>query len=75
LLATGTLAHVVLFGSFLIWAVLCFRAARQRDRAVGMVYVGGILPATALTVLLGLALWAAFAFFLHGLLIGIRPLG
>lgn len=75
LLATGTLAHMVLFGSFLLWAVLCFRAARQRDRAAGVVYAAGTLPATVLTVVLGLALWAVFAFYLHGVLIGIRPLG
>jgi uncharacterized membrane protein len=33
LLANGNLADVILFGSFLIWAVLNFRAARARDRA------------------------------------------
>lgn len=75
LLAIGTLAHVLLFGSFLVWAVLCFRAARQRDRAAGMVYAAGTLPATALTGVLGVGVWAVFAFFLHGWLIGIRPLG
>jgi uncharacterized membrane protein len=33
LLANGNLADLVLFGSFLIWAVLNFRSARARDRA------------------------------------------
>jgi uncharacterized membrane protein len=33
LLANGNLADVILFGSFLVWAVLNFRAARARDRA------------------------------------------
>jgi uncharacterized membrane protein len=33
LMSNGTLADVLLFGSFLAWAVLNFRAARQRDRA------------------------------------------
>ena len=33
LVANGALADVVLFGSFLVWAVLDFRAARQRRRA------------------------------------------
>ena len=32
LLANGNLAHVLLFGSFLVWAVLSFSAARRRDR-------------------------------------------
>ena len=34
LLANGNLADLVLFGSFLIWAVLNFRSARARDRAL-----------------------------------------
>jgi hypothetical protein len=38
LLANGNLADVVLFGSFLLWAALSFRAARGRDRAAGTVY-------------------------------------
>jgi len=32
LLANGMAADVLLFGSFLLWAVFDFRAARQRDR-------------------------------------------
>lgn len=32
LLSNGTLADLLLFGSLLAWAVLDFRAARQRDR-------------------------------------------
>ena len=34
LLANGNLADLVLFASFLIWAVLNFRSARARDRAL-----------------------------------------
>jgi len=34
LLANGNLADLVMFGSFLIWAVLNFRSARARDRAL-----------------------------------------
>jgi len=33
LLANGNLADVLLFGAFLIWAVLNFKSARARDRA------------------------------------------
>lgn len=33
LLANGNLADVILFGAFLIWAVLNFKSARSRDRA------------------------------------------
>ena len=75
LLSNGMLVHVVLFGSFLIWAVLNFRAARQRDRAAGTVYPAGNIRATAIALALGVAAWAIFAFGLHGLLIGIKPLG
>lgn len=32
LIANNTLADVVLFGSFLVWSVFSFRAARKRDR-------------------------------------------
>ncbi len=75
LLATGMLVHLLLFGCFLVWAALNFRAARQRDRADGVTYAPGTVRATVITVVLGVAGWAAFAFGLHGLLIGIKPFG
>ena len=73
LLANGRLADVVLFGAFLAWAVACYAAARKRDRAAGTQYPAGSTGATAATVLVGVAIWALFAFWLHGLLIGVRP--
>lgn len=75
LLANNTLADVLLFGGFLLWAVLDFRSARQRDRAAGTVYPPGQPVRTALVVVLGLALWAVFAFGLHQWLFGVRPFG
>jgi uncharacterized membrane protein len=75
LLANNTLADVLLFGSFLVWAVLNFRAARQRDRASGTVYAPGTAQRTWLTAGAGVALWAVFAFWAHGWLIGVRPFG
>jgi len=75
LLANGMLHDVLLFGAFLAWAVLCFRAARRRDRAAGTAYPAGGAGATIATVFAGIAGWAVFAFWLHGLLIGIRPFG
>jgi uncharacterized membrane protein len=75
LIANGTLADVLLFGSFLVWAVLSFRAARGRDRAAGTVYVAGTGAGTAITVAVGVAAWALFAFWLHGAWIGVRPFG
>lgn len=75
LLANGNLAHVLLFGSFLVWAIFNFIAARRRDRAAGTQYPAGSAGATAVTVLVGLVAWLAFAMWLHGLLIGVRPFG
>ncbi len=75
LIANGTLADVALFGSFMVWAVIDYRAARQRDRAAGTVYSVGPISRDVLSVVLGLGLWAAFAFALHEWLIGVRPFG
>jgi uncharacterized membrane protein len=73
LISNGTAADVVLFGSLMLWAVASFTAARRRDRAAGRSYPSGPLSRTAITVVVGLAAWAAFAFWLHGPLIGVRP--
>ncbi|WP_395058819.1 NnrU family protein [Polaromonas sp.] len=75
LLANGNLAHVVLFGAFLVWAALSFRAARARDRVAGTAYPAGTAAGTGITLVLGVAGWAVFAFWAHGALIGIRPIG
>lgn len=75
LLTTGSVAHLLLFGSFLAWGVLNFIAARRRDRIAGTQYPAGTLAGNVTTVVVGVAAWAAFAFKLHGLLIGIRPFG
>jgi uncharacterized membrane protein len=75
LLANHTLADVLLFGGFLLWSVLCFRAARARDRAAGTVYPAGTVAGTAITVAAGLGAWLVFAMWLHGPLIGVRPFG
>jgi uncharacterized membrane protein len=53
LISNGNLADVALFGGFLLWAVLDFRAARQRDRALGTSYPSGTLAGTGITVVLG----------------------
>jgi uncharacterized membrane protein len=75
LLANNTLADVVLFGGFLLWAVLDFRSARKRDRETNTVYVKGTMARTAATVVVGVAAWAVFAFWLHRAWIGVQPLG
>lgn len=75
LLANGVGASVVLFGAFLLWAVLSFRAERQRDRANHTVYPPGTAAGTAIAVAAGLVGWSVFALLLHGPLIGVRPMG
>ena len=75
LLSNGNLADVVLFGAFLLWAVLSFRAARQRDRAQNTVYASGTAAGTGIAVVVGAAAWAGFAFWAHVWLIGVAPLG
>ena len=75
LLANGMLADVVLFGAFLAWAVLDFRAARKRDREGSVQYATGTAKGTAIAVGVGLVAYGVFAAWLHGVLIGVRPFG
>jgi hypothetical protein len=63
---------MVLFASFLIWAILSFRAARKREPASR---AGGTLLGTTLAVVIGTAAWAGFAFHLHAAWIGVAPFG
>ncbi|MGO4701738.1 NnrU family protein [Dyella sp. 2RAB6] len=74
LLATGMLRDVVLFGAFLLWAVVDFVMSRRRDRANGTVYPAGTLRGTLVTVAVGVAAWALFAFYLHLRWIGVNPM-
>jgi len=73
LLANHTLADVLLFGSFLVWAVFSFRAARARDRANQISYAPGKLSGTLITLVGGTVVWLVFAMWLHVMLFGVRP--
>lgn len=74
LLANGSLADLMLFGTFLIWAVLVFRSARRRPAPATVVASSPL--ATALTVLAGTGVWALFLWGgLHARWIGVNPLG
>jgi uncharacterized membrane protein len=75
LIANGMLADLLLFGGFLLWSVLSFRAARGRDRAAGTVYPAGRGGPTAVAVAAGVVAWAVFAFWAHGVLFGVKPFG
>jgi uncharacterized membrane protein len=74
LLATGMLHDVVLFGAFLAWAIVLFTVSRRRDRQAGTVYPAGSIKGDALTVVIGVAVWVAFALWLHLWLIGVSPM-
>ncbi|MCV2368218.1 NnrU family protein [Roseateles oligotrophus] len=75
LLANNNLADLLLFGGFLVWAVLCFRAARQRDRANPPALLAASSSGTAVAIGIGALAWAGFAFWGHAALIGVRPMG
>ena len=75
LLATGMLHDVLLFGAFLLWAIVLFVVSRRRDRRAGTVYPAGTLRGSVLTVVIGVAAWALFARWLHLWLIGMSPMG
>ncbi|MCE4557214.1 NnrU family protein [Pelomonas cellulosilytica] len=72
LIANTSLADVMLFGSFLVWAILVFRAARRRPAPA---MAAPTMAGTAVTVVIGVVLWAVFAFWLHAAWLGIAPLG
>jgi len=74
LLANGTLASLILFGSFLLWAVLDFRSARKRPILMPEKAVVST-KATIIVIVSGVVVWAAFVFGLHQYLIGVSPLG
>jgi uncharacterized membrane protein len=73
LLANGMLGDVLLFGSFLLWAIVDRISLKHRP-------VLGIRRAPAspyndlLVIVLGLALYVLFLFKLHALLMGVSPL-
>jgi len=71
LLANGNLADVVLFGSFLAWAILDFRSARRRDSSQGQPREGW--GRDILAALVGAGVWAFFLIYAHIWLMGVRP--
>jgi uncharacterized membrane protein len=70
LLANGTLADLLLFGAFLVWAVFDFRSARRRPAPALRPSTAG---ATTATVVIGALAWAVFAFAAHAWLFGVAP--
>lgn len=74
LLANNTLADVLLFGGFGLWAALDLMSCYARDRTAGVQYAVAKPGMMAINVMAGLAVWAAFAFWLHVVLIGVSPI-
>ena len=74
LLTNNTLADLLLFGAFLLWAVAAFASSRRRDRAAGVVASRGSAAGTATTLVVGAALWLLFVFWAHRWLFGVQPL-
>lgn len=74
LLANNTLADMLLFGGFLLWAVLDFRAARRRP-AVAVSTGPQAQQRLLVAVVAGVLAWVGFAFWGHAALIGVRPFG
>ncbi|QIK38335.1 NnrU family protein [Caldichromatium japonicum] len=73
LLANGMLADVLLFGSFMLWAVADRLSFRRREP----ILVRGAPPGPAndgIAIIGGLALYLAFIFWLHRALIGVAPI-
>jgi uncharacterized membrane protein len=72
LLANGDQASVVLFGSFLVWAILDLISTLRRGEAAPVV----TKPiADVIAVVAGTALYLVFVFVLHRMLFGVSPLG
>lgn len=75
LLANGNLADVLLFGGFLIWAVLDFRVSRRHDRMNATVYPSAAMTNSLLTLVVGLGAGVVFMLWLHVRWVGVSPLG
>lgn len=74
LMANGTLADVLLFGGFLVWAVadrISFKRRTQRP-------IPGAPPSPAndvIAIVAGLALYGLFVWRAHAWLVGVSPMG
>lgn len=74
LLSNGTLADVILFGSFLVWAIVGFAVYRRRDRKAGVVYKTSdrsSLRPNLVALVFALVSWIMIVFHLHNALIGV----
>jgi len=73
LVSNGSLADIVLFGSFMVWSIAVFAVARRRDRAAGIRLPPGRVSRDAIALAIGTAAWVAFAWRGHQWLTGASP--
>jgi uncharacterized membrane protein len=73
LISNGNLADVLLFGSFLLWAVITRISAKRRTSTITHVASPTVLP-DVIAVLVGLAVYVWFLLQGHAWLIGVNPL-
>jgi len=74
LIANGSAADALLFGAFFIWALADLASSYAQDRRNAVVYPEANWRATIGAIVVGLALWAVIAFWLHFWLFGVSPL-
>ncbi len=75
LLANGSLAAILLFGSFLAWAIIVRISLKKREqRGEAKSPVAGDVKWDVLSILVGLAVYALFVGGLHLWLFGVAPI-
>src|SRR5690625_3637462 len=74
LLANGGLADVILFGSFLVWALADWWSVLRRTSGQQRVRSGSWGPNDAISVVAGLAVYGLFVAGLHRWLFGVSPI-
>ena len=72
LLVNGTLADVLLFGSFLLWAI-ADRISMKNRATRSIPHVPQSKKNDIIVVVAGLAIYAAIVFWLHEILLGVKP--
>ena len=73
LLSNGNLADVLLFGSFLVWAIASYAVFRRRDRKAGVKIEEASLRFDLIALTFSVASWFTIVIFLHEAVIGVAP--
>lgn len=74
LLANGDLGSILVFGGFLVWAVLARISLKRRPGVAPIPPAAGWTQSDTIATVAGLALYGVFVFWLHAYLIGVSPL-